>query len=287
MSSPEISVITPYRDAACFLNSLVHTLQSQTFEDWECILIDHASRDNGYRLAQELTAGDSRFVHLQLSSTWMQHRQLPAIPRNYALGFARAELIAFLDVDDILHSERFERQLAFHRSHALEISVSAYMVFDHCSESILSLRTPPCYTEIMREMWRRNPFPMITTLVNRELLHSGFPLVPHEDYLLWLNLVCSRPDLRYGCLPQVLGFYRKHATNLSRRPHELVRWTYGVYRSVGLGRVRSIVHLMRWMVWHCARVLRELVDRRYFANKVSELLCSAPISLERKQTPIP
>jgi glycosyltransferase involved in cell wall biosynthesis len=280
MLSPEITVITPYRDAACFLNSLVHTLQSQTFEDWECILIDHASLDNGYRLAQELTAGDSRFVHLQLSSTWMQHRQLPAIPRNYALGFARAELITFLDVDDILHPERFERQLAFHRSHALEVSVSAYMVFDNCSESILSLRTPPRATEMMREIWRRNPFPMITTLVNRELLHSGFPLVPHEDYLLWLTLICLRPDLRYGCLPQVLGFYRKHATNLSRRPHELVRWTYGVYRSVGLGRAISIVHLMRWMAWHCCRVLRELIDRHHFAKTVSQLLDAAPITLD-------
>ena len=45
-----ISIITPYRDSRRFLPGLVATLQAQTCAQWECLLVDHASIDDGAAL---------------------------------------------------------------------------------------------------------------------------------------------------------------------------------------------------------------------------------------------
>lgn len=279
MGSPAVSVITPYRDACRFVPGLVATLQAQTFRNWECILVDHGSVDSGAALARSLAGGDPRFKHVSMPRGWMAERQLPAIPRNEALRHAQAPLLAFLDVDDLWHPQRLERQFHFHAQQNLDLSVSAYARFEHTTGMAWRWRCPPSGDSLLGQIWHRNPVPMLTSLVRRELLPAGFPVVPHEDYLLWLSLVVGRPALRYGCLPQILGFYRHHAGNLSRRPQEVARWTYGVYRCADAGRLGALALMLRWGCGHLLRSGRERLPDRQVARLVNELLNEPPIDL--------
>ena len=113
---PVVSIITPFRDAAHFLPGLVANLQQQSFMDWECLLVNHGSKDGGGELAKTLIASDTRFRLIELPRFREFDNQLPAIPRNKALLEAQSELIAFLDVDDLWHPLKLERQLRFHRN---------------------------------------------------------------------------------------------------------------------------------------------------------------------------
>ena len=112
---PDVSIITPFRDSAHFLPGLVANLQRQTLTNWECLLVDHGSADGGGDLARTLIATDPRFRLLVLPRLRAFDNQLPAIPRNRALAEIRSNLVAFLDVDDLWHPLKLERQLNFHQ----------------------------------------------------------------------------------------------------------------------------------------------------------------------------
>jgi glycosyltransferase involved in cell wall biosynthesis len=274
---PQVSVITPYRNAARFLPELVGTLQGQTYRDWECLLVDDGSWDGGPELLEPLTKGDLRFRRLALPATagCESPRRLPGIPRNLGLEEARAPLVAFLDVDDLWHPRKLEQQLAFHRERGLDLSVTAYGRFQRAEAPLRALRRPPARL-LLAELRRRNPMPLLTVVVKRELLGRGFEAVPHEDYLLWLNLLRDRPMLRYGCLPSVLAFYRQHGDNTSRRQLGLLRWTCGVYRRHGLPPLRALLQTGLWGADHGLRLARQWVLPQALLPSVLTLQAAAP-----------
>ena len=242
--SPLVTVITPYRDAERFLPALAATLQGQTFPNWECLLVDHCSSDAGPTVAAELAEKDSRFRCLEEHDP----RGLPALPRNRALPEARGKLVCFLDVDDLWHPEKLERQVAFHEQNDLELSVTAYGRFS------CSINSSDLYTSELPMRWRRlcppgslkprqlrfgNPIPMLTVMINRDVLRLAplakgpFEALHHEDHLLWIRLSICRSNIRYGCLGEVLAFHRRYQENLTARNLRMVKWIYSVHRASG------------------------------------------------------
>lgn len=271
----EVTVITPFRDAETFLPGMVANLRRQTFGDWRCLLVDHSSLDGSGAVAQSLIAGDSRFRLITLPRRIGFDRQLPAIPRNRALAEVETPLVAFLDVDDLWHPLKLERQLKFHREHGLELSVTSFCCFRELQGPAGPWRCPPpCLRP--RELRWRNPIPMLTVVASTRLLERGFPLHPHEDYLLWLELWRDRPDLRYGCLGELLAFYRRHAVNLSRRPRQVARWTYGVYRASGTPPLSALGLLLRWGCAHAGQRLRDRILPHRPEGSVAALLRQPP-----------
>ena len=243
---PLISIITPYRNGEDFLAGLASNLQAQTYSHWECLLINHHSDDRGPSIANALANRDPRFRPLEESDP----RPLPALPRNTALSKAMGQLICFLDVDDLWHPSKLEQQLAFHTNKRLEFSVTSYGRFQPDKGGSLrgksgthlpsswNTRHPPIAMSHRRLLWD-NPIPMLTVMVNKEVLDTittlagPFALIHHEDYLLWLTLWRKKPQLRYGQLRKVLAFHRRHSSNITATRWRMIGWTYNVYRAHG------------------------------------------------------
>ncbi|MCP9917453.1 glycosyltransferase family 2 protein [Cyanobium sp. ATX 6F1] len=255
---PRLSIVTPFRNAEVFLPDLVRTLQQQTFRDWECLLVDDDSEDRSAEVLTRCIAGDRRFRQLPMPADASRRvgQRLPARPRNHGLAHVGSPLVAFLDCDDLWHPRKLEHQLAFHQAGGLDLSVTAYGRFRTLGQPLLAVRCPP-ERLVLEQMRQSNPIPMLTVLVRAELLEGGFPLVPHEDYLLWLNLRRDHPDLRYGVLPSLLAFYRLHDANHSRHLFQVTAWTYGVFRHHGLDHAAALRQLMLWGSRHALQVVSE------------------------------
>lgn len=276
---PQISIITPYRNSEDFLPNLVGNLQQQTFQDWECLLVDDGSEDHGAERLAHCCAGDRRLRLLPLPqpADGQPRERLPARPRNHALLQAQSPLLAFLDSDDLWHPRKLELQLAFHRAGDLDLSVTAYGRFRAMDQALMAVRCPPPRLSLAR-LRRSNPIPLLTVMVRAQLLGGGFPPVPHEDYLLWLDLRRDRPELRYGVLPLVLAYYRLHEGNLTRRRTRVVGWTYRVFRRHGMEPLTAMTHLLGWGSSHLRQSLSERLTgaRRAPAGTVEELLRLPP-----------
>lgn len=105
-STPRISVIIPCFNYDHFLDEALTSLESQTYRDWECIIIDDGSTDNTAEVARIRAERDSRFRYFHQA-----HRGLCAA-RNAGIAQSRGEFLQFLDADDFLASSKFETQLS-------------------------------------------------------------------------------------------------------------------------------------------------------------------------------
>lgn len=91
---PSVSVIVPVYRAESFLRRCVESVQSQSFRDWELLLIEDGSPDGSGALCDALAAEDSRI------RTFHKPNGGVSSARNVGLDAAKGQYIAFLDSDD-------------------------------------------------------------------------------------------------------------------------------------------------------------------------------------------
>ncbi len=102
MNSPLISVIIPIYNVEAYLRECLNSVMSQTYPDWECIMVDDASTDGSAKIAREFCDADPRFRLICHD----KNRGLSAA-RNSGLDHATGELITFVDSDDLIRPEMF------------------------------------------------------------------------------------------------------------------------------------------------------------------------------------
>ena len=95
---PFFSIITPFFNAKKYFKKYLKKLKNQSFNDWECILIDDYSEDNGFEKIKELINHDKRInvYKNQLSKSIKS----PYQARNYGISKAKGIYVCFLDIDD-------------------------------------------------------------------------------------------------------------------------------------------------------------------------------------------
>src|SRR2546425_273412 len=106
---PRGSVITPGHEAEGHVAEAIASVISQTYSDWEMIVVDDASTDGTSAVAESVE--DQRVRVLR-----SEHNRGPAAARNLALAAARGELVAFLDADDRLLPRYLETMVALYDS---------------------------------------------------------------------------------------------------------------------------------------------------------------------------
>ena len=89
-----ITVIIPAYNAAKTIVCCVESLLSQTYRDWELIIIDDGSTDN--------TLGVCQSLHDRRIQAYHKKNGGVSSARNYGLTYAKGEYIAFVDADDYL-----------------------------------------------------------------------------------------------------------------------------------------------------------------------------------------
>ena len=120
--TPRVSVVLPTFQRPDLLARAIDSVQAQTFEDWELIVVDDndPTHADSARTSDTLAffASDHRIVLVGHAT----HRG-GAAARNAGIRLARAPWIAFLDDDDEWHPEKLERQLAVAESVGADVAL--------------------------------------------------------------------------------------------------------------------------------------------------------------------
>jgi GalNAc5-diNAcBac-PP-undecaprenol beta-1,3-glucosyltransferase len=99
---PEISIIMATYNRAHFIVETLQSVQKQTFENFECLIIDDGGTDNTQEVIQPILDKDKRFLFQKRTEKYK--KGLPGC-RNYGLDIAKGNYIIFFDDDDIIHSQ--------------------------------------------------------------------------------------------------------------------------------------------------------------------------------------
>ncbi len=95
MTAPTVSIVLPTYNRAPFLPQAIGSVQSQSFTDWELVIVDDGSTDGSLELIRSLVRSDDR---LRLVNN--ARSRGPAGARNAGILAAQAQMIAFIDSDD-------------------------------------------------------------------------------------------------------------------------------------------------------------------------------------------
>src|SRR5690606_30744980 len=116
-----VSIITPLHNGERFVAETIESILAQSYKEWELIVVDDCSSDNGVKIVQEYSERDSRIL---LKSN---NKNLgPAITRNKAIEFAKGEYIAFLDSDDLWSPDKLQEQITFMKSNGYPFTFTYY-----------------------------------------------------------------------------------------------------------------------------------------------------------------
>lgn len=130
----KISVIVPVYNAANYIAMCIQSVQNQTFNSWELILIDDGSQDNSLEICQKYADEDDRI------SVIHQENAGPGIARNTGIAKALGNYVVFIDSDDYIEKDYFQL-LSKHDEDVVFINVRDVVRMDVCLRRILWLRT--------------------------------------------------------------------------------------------------------------------------------------------------
>lgn len=120
----KVSVITPCYNAAPYIQRTIASVQAQTMADWEMLIVDDGSTDNSVSIIQPIAEQDSRIRLIEKENGGS------ASARNMGLRYAKGEYIQFLDADDTLAPDKFEKQIKRMENNHLDVSYTDYRMFN-------------------------------------------------------------------------------------------------------------------------------------------------------------
>lgn len=240
MNEPLVSVIMPAYNAQDYIEEAIRSVQAQTQQNWELLVLDDGSTDDTLAIAQRLARSDPRIRLLP-----NEENMGVAKTRNRGFSLSRGTYVALLDSDDVWLPEKLERQLEALQRTGADLSYCSYAIIDGAGEQAKADYIVP-ETVDFEGMLRENVICCSTALLRRELAvqHPFDPDFYHEDYVLWLQLLQSGCSFA-GCTEQ------------------LAKWRY-IPGSRSFNKLRSALH--RWKIYRSCLKLPFLKSVRIFAD---------------------
>lgn len=212
MTSPRVSVILPLYNGADQVGEAIQSILSQTFVDFELIVINDGSKDDSSAVVRSFSDPRLRLIE-------QENRGLAAT-LNLGIEMARGEFIARQDHDDLSMPDRLEKQVAFlstHPDHALLGTRSRIHVNNTPTER--GHDHPLDDMNIRFELLFDSQFVHSSVMLRRDAVRAigGYTTDPQrqppEDFELWSRLARRH---RMANLPDRLVIYREMPTSISR-----------------------------------------------------------------------
>ena len=223
--TPTVSVGIAFYNNRDTLDDAIRSVMNQSFDDWELILTNDGSQDGSLDVAQ--TFSDPR---IRLLDDGMN---LGLVARlNQQVALARGRYFARMDADDLMHPDRFERQLAYLESHPEDDLLDTNMYSLDEQGHLLAMRGRPCRPLTLPDVLRGQA-PFHATVMGRIDWFRRFPYDPGyvraEDLELWARSVGTS---RFGHLEEALYFVREGKVNVNSYVRSQVT-SIQIYRRYG------------------------------------------------------
>lgn len=214
--NPLVTVIMPVFNREGLIAESLNCLLDQTYQNWECIIIDDASTDSTIDTVKEFAEKDKRF---RLVSRPLNYNKGAASCRNIGLRQARGEYIQYLDSDDIIFPKKLELQLdSLLRNPKGSICFCSWSFFkempivykENQASYFLKIDYKPL--EFLEELGLNNTYlPLHSYLTPIEIAHkAGYwneQITNNDDAEYFTRIIIN--SIKLIRINEVLAFYRK------------------------------------------------------------------------------
>lgn len=239
---PQVSIITPCYNASRFISQTIDSVLTQTFTDWEMIIVDDGSKDDSSDIVEKYVKKDSRIRLIQ------QPNGGSANARNHGIRESTGRYIALLDADDLWLPQFLEKQIEFMKEKNAICVYSSYKRIDENSNEILKPLICRPFVNY-KKMQITNFIGCLTGLYDsskygKKYLDEKLKSI-RDDYAYWLEIV-KLENAAYGN-PEVLACYRVIKSSTTGNKLKLVKKQFWFYRNyLKLSFTRSLCNLLFW-----------------------------------------
>lgn len=207
---PTVTVLMPVYNCELYIKEAIDSILSQTFSDFELLIIDDASADRTVSIIKSYIDSRIKLIEKPLNTGLINSL-------NLGLQMAKGIYIARMDGDDISLPNRFAKQVAFlDANQDITVCGSCYTVIG----TDTTIQLPEHHDDIKLAFLKGNCMAH-SSIMMRKPLPGEIPLKydlsreTAEDYDLWVRLALQGSLLHN--LQEVLLFYRMHNSQVSQR----------------------------------------------------------------------
>ena len=242
MENPLVSIITPCYNSEKFILETIQSVQNQTYENWEMIIVDDASIDKTVFIAEQFALNDNRIKIFKL-----EKNVGTGIARNKALDIASGKYISFLDADDMWKSEKLKKQILFMQKNNLPFTFSFYDCIDEQSKTMNKRVEAPLILTYKR-LFFCNYIGNLTGIYDVDYFGkiTISSIRKRQDWMLWLTILKKMKSAKV--VPESLALYRVRQNSISASKIELLKHNFAVYRKFhGYNLVVSLFYMVGFL----------------------------------------
>lgn len=237
-----VSIITPTFNAEKYIRATIKSVQNQSYQNWEMILVDDASTDETVSIIKEFAKKDNR-----LKLTELPKNSGNGYARNIALEKATGKYIAYLDADDLWFPMKLENQIKFLKNNNLPFTFSFYDCIDEEGNS-LNRRVEAPLELTYDQLFFCNYVGNLSAIYDADFFGKIVieATQKRQDWRLWLTILkqieVTKP------VPEILALYRIRKDSISASKFKLIKHNFGVYREFhGFNFVFSVLLMTRFL----------------------------------------
>ena len=253
-----VSIIMPVYNVEKYVKAAIESVLNQTFQDFECIIINDGSTDNSLQICQSFK--DRRI------RVFTQINQGVSHARNTGIRCAKGELIAFIDSDDIwMPNFLYEHVTLLAKNPAVGLTYNWSMFIDQQGKHLKTYQLPEVNNISTGDVLCKTPIGNGSCVVVRRIalqqvkrgdscfFDCGFTS-GSEDYDCWLRIKTETDWIMAG-IPLVLTQYRVNPEGQSRKIithkqtiEEIIERTCIKFPSMKRYRNRALAYKYRYLL---------------------------------------
>ena len=188
-----VSIIVPTYNRGYIINRTLDSIKNQSYQEWECVIIDDHSDDDTNEVVSKFIEKDHRFIYVVNERTKGAQGA-----RNTGLLRAKGEYVCFFDSDNVMHPDFLKKHMIQLKKECVDICGSFSRVIDKDTNQVDGMFDWKGYGRIHSNlMTGKSYFDNSSTLIRKQklldigLLDENCPSYQEWDTHIRLSKICT------------------------------------------------------------------------------------------------
>jgi teichuronic acid biosynthesis glycosyltransferase TuaG len=238
-----VSIIVPVFNGSKTIERTVDSIKSQTYENWELLIVNDNSSDDTSNVLNELAKTDKRIRVFDLDKNVGA-----ATARNIGIIESSGRYIAYLDADDLWDKMKLEKQLSFMNSNGYAFTYTGYYFADSNGKETKEVKVPKIVN--YKGLLKNTTIFTSTVIFDTDKISKNdikFERIESEDTATWLRIL-KKNIYAYG-LCEPLSYYCRSNGTLSSNKFVAIKRIWNLYRrQEKMDVFKSFYYLCFWAI---------------------------------------
>lgn len=218
----QVSIIIPCYNQAHYMAETLNSVIAQTYNNWECIILNDGATDNTEEVALAYCEKDNRFRYHKHENKGL------AATRNIGINLAKGKYLQFLDSDDILAPDKLQKQVSLLEQTEADVCTCHNDLFNN--NDFVHRYTYPLseasHRFTLKDLGNTFVIAIHNGLFSRSFIIENNVLFNEElrsleDWLFWSTLIVK--GAKFIEINEVLAHYRMHTDSMSKQVDTMLK----------------------------------------------------------------